>query len=124
MSGAVLLAEDNPVNQKVAQKLIEQLGFAVDIANNGHEAVQKVDANRYVAVLMDLQMPGMDGFEATTTIRNDLHSSVPIIALSASVLPEDRARCLDIGMDGHLAKPIDRVALRAALERAVAASAW
>lgn len=124
LSGAVLLAEDNLVNQKVAQKLIEQLGFRVEVANNGHEAVHKVETGRFVAVLMDLQMPGMDGFEATMAIRNQLHSQVPIIALSASVLPEDRARCLDVGMDGHLAKPIDRAALRAALERAVTASAW
>ncbi len=122
--GAVLLAEDNPVNQKVAKALIEHLGFRVDVAADGAAAIQMASQTDYVAILMDLQMPNIDGFEATRAIRRELHSQVPIFALSASVLPEDRSRCTDAGMDGHLAKPIDRVALQEALDRAVRADAW
>jgi signal transduction histidine kinase/ActR/RegA family two-component response regulator len=123
LSGVVLIAEDNVVNQKVARASVEQLGFEVDIAANGREAVDMVAANSYVAILMDLQMPEMDGFEATAAIRRELGSTVPVYALSASVLPEDVARCEEAGMNGHLGKPIDRAALRDALERAVTASA-
>ncbi|MEY2471777.1 MAG: two-component system, sensor histidine kinase [Actinomycetota bacterium] len=123
LSGVVLVAEDNVVNQKVARAMIEQLGFEVDIAANGREAVDMVARNSYVAVLMDLQMPVMDGFEATATIRDEIGSTVPVYALSASVLPEDVAKCEAAGMNGHLGKPIDRAALRDALERAVTASA-
>jgi signal transduction histidine kinase len=121
--GHVLIAEDNLVNQKVAKALVEQLGFEVDIAGDGRQAVDMVSANSYVAILMDLQMPHMDGFEATAAIRNDLASTVPVYALSASVLAEDLARCEEVGMNGHLGKPIDRVALRDALEAAVSAAA-
>jgi CheY-like chemotaxis protein len=119
--GRVLIAEDNVVNQKVARRLVEQLGFDVDVAGDGRQAVAMVNANSYVAVLMDLQMPVMDGFEATAAIRADLGSSVAVFALSASVLDEDRVRCEEVGMNGHLGKPVDRAALRAALESAVSA---
>jgi CheY-like chemotaxis protein len=118
----VLLAEDNLVNQKVARALVEQLGFDVEIASNGREAVTMMRDGAYVAVLMDLQMPEMDGFSATRAIRSELRSQVPVFALSASVLPEDRSRCDEAGMNGHLAKPIDRAALRAALEAAATAA--
>jgi CheY-like chemotaxis protein len=121
--GSVLIAEDNVVNQKVARALVEQLGFDVDIAVNGSEALEKARANDYIAILMDLQMPIMDGFEATAAIRQECGNVVPIYALSASVLAEDRARCDDVGMNGHLGKPIDRAALRDALERAVSTAA-
>jgi CheY-like chemotaxis protein len=101
---------------------VEQLCFEVDVAINGREAVAKVQAGDYVAVLMDLQMPEMDGFAATAVIRNELHSHVPVFALSASVLPEDRTRCDAAGMNGHLAKPIDRAALRDVLDAAATAA--
>ena len=89
----VLVVEDNVVNQRVARAVLGQFGFDVDIAVNGAEGVRMVDAGGYLAVFMDLQMPVMDGIEATVAIRDQLGSTVPVIALSASVLPEDVARC-------------------------------
>jgi CheY-like chemotaxis protein/anti-sigma regulatory factor (Ser/Thr protein kinase) len=121
--GRVLVAEDNLVNQKVARRLVEQLGYDVDVANDGREAIAMVEANDYVAVLMDLQMPHVDGYEATSVIRSALGSSVPVFALSASVLEEDQARCVAAGMNGHLSKPINRDALRDALASVAAQSA-
>jgi signal transduction histidine kinase/CheY-like chemotaxis protein len=123
LHGTVLVAEDNVVNQKVAVALLKQLGLDVDVAVNGLEAVRMVEQGSYVAVFMDLQMPVMDGFEATAEIRNTLRASLPVFALSASALPEDQARCLEVGMNGHVSKPVSRDALRAALDAAMSSNA-
>ncbi|MCX4247137.1 response regulator [Paraliomyxa miuraensis] len=107
----VLVAEDNTVNQKVAQRMLTQLGCRVDVAGNGREAVELVTAIPYDLVIMDLQMPEMDGLEAAMEIRRrvDQHGPrLPIVALTAHAMEEDRARCLDAGMDDFLTKPIRR----------------
>jgi two-component system sensor histidine kinase/response regulator len=106
----VLLVEDNPVNQRVAQRLLEKLGATVTLANHGAEALERLAERDFDAVLMDCQMPVMDGFTATARIRDGERSKnarrTPIIALTANVLSEDRERCLAAGMDAHLGKPI------------------
>jgi signal transduction histidine kinase/CheY-like chemotaxis protein len=116
-AGRLLLAEDNKVNQRVAQLMLEQMGFAVDVVPNGAAAVDAVAAGRYDAVLMDCQMPVMDGYEATRTIRRTEPDGerLPIIALTASALESDRERCLAAGMDDHVAKPIRPESLERAL---------
>lgn len=106
LQGNILLAEDNEVNQLVARDLIESLGLSVDIAKNGAEAIQMCLTHRYDLILMDLQMPLVDGFEASKNIRT-FNASIPIIALSAAVMKRDRELTLEAGMNDHLAKPID-----------------
>jgi PAS domain S-box-containing protein len=117
--GLVLLAEDNDINQMVAMDTLAMLGYRADLARNGVEAVTMATTRSYQVILMDCQMPTMDGFEATRELRRretpDHH--VPVIALTAGALTEDRQRCLDAGMDDYLAKPLDPDDLRAALER-------
>ena len=104
----VLIAEDNVVNQRVATKFIEKLGCRVDVVANGLEAVEAAERLRYDLILMDVQMPEMDGFAATSEIRQRQGSGsrVPIVALTANALAGDRERCLAAGMDDYLAKPI------------------
>jgi two-component system, sensor histidine kinase and response regulator len=108
----ILLVEDNPVNQRVAQRLLQKLAAEVTIANNGAEAVERVVESAFDAVLMDCQMPVMDGFTATRRIREWERQSgrgkrLPIIALTANVMSEDRESCIAAGMDAHLGKPIE-----------------
>jgi PAS domain S-box-containing protein len=108
----ILLVEDNPVNQRVAQRLLQKLAADVTIANNGAEALERMAESQYDAVLMDCQMPVMDGFTATRRIRELERASVrgkrlPIIALTANVMSEDRENCIAAGMDAHLGKPIE-----------------
>ncbi len=104
----VLLVEDNIINQQVASELLENVGLEVDIANNGLEAVDAVKHKAYDVVLMDLQMPEMDGFEATEIIRSEEQfKNLPILAMTANAMIEDKEKCLLIGMNGHISKPID-----------------
>ncbi len=113
-----LLAEDNPVNRKVATKMLERLGWTVETAVNGEEAVERFDAGRHAVIFMDCQMPNMDGYEATARIRTlPGGGQAPIIALTANVMSEDIERCIDAGMDGHVSKPIELQALARALEQ-------
>ncbi|MCA6216722.1 response regulator [Ideonella sp. B7] len=114
----LLLAEDNPVNQLVAAELLRRAGAQVDVAENGREAVAMARAGSHDLVLMDMQMPELDGVQATQALRQHLDACrLPIIAMSASVLAEDRQRCLEAGMNDFVAKPFDPEALFAVVER-------
>ncbi len=102
----ILVVEDNLINQKVAKQILLKAGFeTVDIADNGYKALEILQKKVYDAVLMDVQMPEMDGMETTRHIRNELKLSLPIIALTASALPEDREVCLKAGMNEYVTKP-------------------
>jgi PAS domain S-box-containing protein len=105
----VLLAEDNPVNQTLAVRILEKLGHKVQIVNNGREALGRSQAEHFDLILMDVQMPQMDGLEATMAIRDAEASTgkhVPIVAMTAHAMKGDREKCLSAGMDGYLSKPI------------------
>jgi CheY-like chemotaxis protein len=104
----VLLAEDNPVNQKIARKILERIGCTVVCAENGEEALSLWNAEHFDLILMDVQMPCLDGLAATRELRRleaERGTRTPVIALTANVLDSDIARCRDAGMDGHLPKP-------------------
>jgi CheY-like chemotaxis protein/HPt (histidine-containing phosphotransfer) domain-containing protein len=119
----VLLAEDNPVNQRVARTILEKQGHTVVSAHNGREALARVQAERFDVVLMDVQMPELDGLEATRAIREIESASgahVPIIGVTAHAMKGDRERCLASGMDGYVSKPIRPPALFAAIDEAIA----
>jgi CheY-like chemotaxis protein len=115
----ILLAEDNPVNQKLAVRMLEKRGHKVSVAANGREALAALDAEAFDLVLMDVQMPGMDGIEATAAVRQRERSTgkhLPIVAMTAHAMKGDDRRCLDAGMDGYLAKPIRSEELYALLD--------
>jgi CheY-like chemotaxis protein len=112
----ILLVEDNEINQQVAGELLEQAGFHVEIANHGQEAIDKLQEKTYDCVLMDVQMPIMDGYTATRKLREDgRFSEVPILAMTANATVEDRQLSLDAGMNDHIAKPINPQILFGAL---------
>ncbi len=108
----LLLVEDNVVNQEVALEILGAAGASVDVAGNGREAIDRLAEHDYDLVLMDCQMPVMDGFEATREIRRDpRHDALPVIAMTANAMAGDRERCLEAGMNDHIAKPIDVAAM-------------
>jgi CheY-like chemotaxis protein len=116
----ILVAEDNRINQMVIVRMLEKDGHRVDVVGNGREALAALEGASYDLVLMDCQMPEMDGFEATSAIRATERPSgahVTIVALTANAMEGDRERCLAAGMDDYLAKPITRHALVAVLGR-------
>jgi CheY-like chemotaxis protein len=129
--------EDNEINQLVAVGILDQLGYAVDVAGDGIQALEMAASNTYGAVLMDCQMPTMDGYEATGELRRrecadqelgrpgdvSVPRRMPIIAMTAAALAEDRDRCLAAGMDDYLTKPIEGEELAAVLTRWTAAAA-
>jgi PAS domain S-box-containing protein len=119
----ILLVEDNAVNRLVAVALLERVGCLVDVAQHGQEALARLAQGAYHCVLMDLEMPVMDGYEATAHIRaNPDWATLPVLAMSASVLPEDRARAAQAGVNGHIAKPVLIDELFAALRQCLPAS--
>ena len=124
LQGRALLAEDNPVNQLVAKLMLEQIGVQVRMVDNGRQALQAVEEEDFDIVLMDCQMPEMDGYEATGRIREaetkrgvPAHERLPVIAVTASAVKGDRERCIDAGMDEYLPKPFHQAELHALLSR-------
>ena len=113
----ILLAEDNVTNQILATAMLERLGCVVEIADNGLKAVQAATERQFSLILMDCQMPEMDGWEAARTIRERVPGHVPIVALTANALTGDRERCLEAGMDDYLTKPISLGALRTQISK-------
>jgi len=118
MQRRILVAEDNPINQKVAVRLLTKLGYNAEVAENGEAALQRVQDGEFDAVLMDLHMPVMDGLEATRAIRNlaTAVSQIPIIALTANALQDQRRECLAAGMNDFLTKPIDKTLFESVLD--------
>ena len=127
--GRILLAEDNVLNQEIAQAILEEAGFTVEIVQTGEEAVELLRQSQpgyFQLVLMDIQMPVMSGYEATKVIRNlenpDL-ASIPILAMTANAFEEDKQEALKCGMNGHISKPIDIAKLLETLENLLKQSA-
>ena len=120
----ILLAEDNPVNQKVASNLLKRRGYEFEIAENGAEAVEMLKGGGFNLVLMDCQMPKMDGYEATATIRQlgGEFTHIPVIAMTANAMAGDREKCLTAGMNDFVSKPVNPELLYAAIERFTASA--
>ena len=122
LDAKILMVEDNPINQMVAQKMLEKIGLKATIANNGIEALQCLDQQSFDLVLMDCQMPEMDGFDATREIRKlDIKAldqkHLPVVAMTANVMSGDRERCLEVGMDDYIGKPVQRDQLATVLKK-------
>ena len=118
LRGHILLVEDNPINQMVASKMLEKLGLDIILAGNGQEAIDMLETEHIDAVLMDCQMPVLDGFAATRQIREQgRFVALPIIAMTANVMEGDRDKCIDAGMNDYIGKPVVAADLRKTLER-------
>jgi CheY-like chemotaxis protein len=117
--GKVLIAEDNAINQRVVAIMLSKLGYSADVATEGTVVLEMLQKQHYDLVLMDCQMPGMDGFEATKAIRAlPSHiSQIPIIAVTANALPGQREKCLAIGMNDYISKPIQAGLLASTLRK-------
>ena len=118
-SAVILLAEDNPVNQALAVKLLSKAGYSVTVANNGKEAVEKfsADPGQYDIILMDIQMPELNGFAATQELRSRGYAEIPIVAMTANAMAGDKEKCLEAGMNDYMAKPIKREIVFAMLRK-------
>ncbi|MGO8878688.1 MAG: response regulator [Desulfomonilaceae bacterium] len=115
----ILLAEDNPINQKLAVKILENMGHTISVVSNGMEVLACLENNEFQMILMDIQMPEMDGFEATKVIRDKeklTGSHIPIVAMTAHAMIGDKERCLAVGMDGYVSKPINVNQLSSVIE--------
>jgi CheY-like chemotaxis protein len=103
----ILVVEDNPLNQKVVGMMIRNWGMLFDLCGNGRQAIEKIRETKYDLVLMDLQMPEMNGYEATSVIREKLGNNVPVVALTAHESDEEREKCTASGMNAYVTKPIN-----------------
>lgn len=117
----LLVVEDNPVNQKIAARALEKLGFEVDVANDGIEAAEAASRCVYALILMDCMMPNMDGYDATLAIRGSdgPNSGTPIVAFTADKTASSKARCFEVGMNEYLNKPLDMPQLKATLDKLI-----
>jgi CheY-like chemotaxis protein len=117
----ILIAEDNLINQLVALEILKNLGYQADKASNGEDVLSAMKKVPYDLILMDCQMPIMDGYQATSSIRSkqllDINSSIPIIAMTAAAMKGDREKCIESGMNDYLTKPIDPLALSEMLNK-------
>jgi CheY-like chemotaxis protein len=115
----VLIAEDNPINQKVASHLLERLGYGTSVAENGIEALEFLRQDHFDLLLLDIQMPVMDGYETCRAIRasEEPWANIPIVALTANALPEVRDRCFNLGMNDFLTKPVTKDRLAATVQK-------
>ena len=118
-STRILLAEDNPVNQKLATIILSKAGYNVTVAGNGKQALETFsnNPNDFDAILMDIQMPEMDGYEATRSIRQNGFNNIPIVAMTANAMKGDRELCLEAGMNDYITKPIKREIVFQVLEK-------
>jgi CheY-like chemotaxis protein len=124
MAGCVLLVEDNEVNRYLVRFVLEQGGFRVITAGNGREAIELAREQRPDLILMDIQMPVMDGYEATVQIRADAQlRAIPVVALTAYAMPHERAQAMAAGCSGHIEKPIDTRTFNAQVSAFIAAAA-
>jgi CheY-like chemotaxis protein len=122
----ILLAEDNPVNQKIAVRMLEKRGHTVEVVSNGLEALARLEQTSFDLLLTDMQMPGMDGFELTAAIRageGKTGAHLPIVAMTALAMKGDQERCLAAGMDGYISKPMRANELFEVVERFLPAHA-
>src|SRR5579863_8861198 len=120
----ILIAEDNAINQKVIERMVQKLGYSVDLVANGREAIVAASGSSYGLIFMDCQMPEMDGFEACREIRKlEGGARIPIVAITANAMKGDRERCLAAGMDDYVSKPFKQDDLRVVIERWIRASA-
>ena len=113
----ILLVEDDQINQLLAEKTLGKMGYLIDKAVNGQQAIEMIEKKSYNIVLMDLQMPVMDGLEAAQIIRSSDYPQPVIIAMTANVMTEDRARCLAVGMNDFVSKPINLEHLQRTLQK-------
>jgi CheY-like chemotaxis protein len=114
----ILVVEDNPINQKVVTSLLRKKGFPVDVACDGMKALQAMEERKYALILMDVQMPVLDGLETTRRLRADYRfARIPIIAMTAHAMNGDKERCLQAGMNAYLAKPVDHAHLLATIDQ-------
>ena len=120
-SSSILIAEDNAINQKVIERMVQKLGYRVKLVANGREAIEALALSSYALIFMDCQMPEMDGFEACRQIRKlngtGAPTRIPIIAITANAMKGDRERCLAAGMDDYVSKPFTQENLRMVIER-------
>ncbi len=116
----VLVVDDNSINQLIVKHSLDKLGATSEIATDGIEAIEKLQANNFDLVLMDIQMPGMDGYETTKFIRNQLQNNIPIIAMTAFALQGEDEKCLECGMNGYVAKPFTIETLAASIVNVIA----
>jgi CheY-like chemotaxis protein len=114
---SVLIAEDNPSNQKVILSMLKRLGYLAQAVSNGKEALQALECGTYDILLMDVRMPEMDGLEATRIIRERWHNKMKIIAITAYALKGDRERCIEAGMDDYISKPVRMAELKEMLRK-------
>ncbi|MFC5684166.1 GAF domain-containing hybrid sensor histidine kinase/response regulator [Flavobacterium sp. MAHUQ-51] len=115
----ILMCEDNVINQKLARNVINNFGFEMDIAQNGEEGIALLLKNNYDLILMDLQMPLMDGYQTTVHIRNEMQSNIPIIAMTAHFFPGEKEKCLDIGMNAYIPKPFKQLELLETIKKVI-----